>query len=61
LPTSAVVGAIYLVICDDIARVITTPFLSLSTGDFPVGIITMLFGGPFFIFLLKKKKGGYTS
>jgi len=58
LPTSAVVGAIYLVICDDIARVITTPFL--STGDFPVGIITMLFGGPFFIFLLKKKKGGYT-
>ena len=59
LPTSAVVGAIYLVICDDIARVIQTPFL--STGEFPVGIITMLFGGPFFIFLLRRKKGGYTS
>jgi iron complex transport system permease protein len=57
LPTSAVVGAIYLVICDDIARVIQTPFL--STGEFPVGIITMLFGGPFFIFLLKRKKGSY--
>jgi iron complex transport system permease protein len=59
LPTSTVVGAIYLVICDDIARVITTPFL--STGEFPVGIITMLFGGPFFIFLLKRKKGSYAS
>jgi iron complex transport system permease protein len=57
LPTSTVVGAIYVVICDDIARVITTPFL--STGEFPVGIITMLFGGPFFIFLLKRKKGSY--
>ena len=59
LPASTVVGAIYLVICDDIARVITTPFL--STGEFPVGIITMLFGGPFFVFLLKKKKGSYVS
>ena len=59
LPTSAVVGAIYLVVCDDIARVIQTPFL--STGEFPVGIITMLFGGPFFIFLLSRKKGGYRS
>ncbi len=59
LPTSTVVGAIYLVICDDIARVIQTPFL--STGEFPVGIITMLFGGPFFIFLLRRKKGGYAS
>jgi iron complex transport system permease protein len=59
LPTSTVVGAIYLVICDDIARVIQTPFL--STGEFPVGIITMLFGGPFFIFLLKRKKGSYAS
>jgi iron complex transport system permease protein len=59
LPTSTVVGAIYLVLCDDIARVITTPFL--STGEFPVGIITMLFGGPFFVFLLKRKKGSYAS
>jgi iron complex transport system permease protein len=59
LPTSTVVGAIYLVICDDLARVVLTPFV--STQELPVGIITMLFGGPFFIFLLKRKKGAYTA
>jgi iron complex transport system permease protein len=58
LPTSTVVGAIFLVICDDLARVVLTPFV--STQELPVGIITMLFGGPFFIFLLKRKKGSYT-
>jgi iron complex transport system permease protein len=59
LPTSTVVGAIFLVICDDLARVVLTPFV--STQELPVGIITMLFGGPFFIFLLKKKKGSYAA
>jgi iron complex transport system permease protein len=55
LPTSTIIGAIFLLICDDIARVVATPFA--STLELPVGIITMLFGGPFFIFLLKRKKG----
>lgn len=58
LPTSTVVGAIFLVICDDLARVVATPFA--STLELPVGIITMLFGGPFFVFLLKKKRGRVT-
>jgi len=55
LPTSTIIGAIFLVICDDLARVVATPFA--STLELPVGIITMLFGAPFFIFLFKKKKG----
>jgi iron complex transport system permease protein len=56
-PTSAIIGAIFLVVCDDIARVVATPFA--STLELPVGIITMLFGAPFFILLFKKKKQSY--
>jgi iron complex transport system permease protein len=57
LPTSTIIGAIFLVICDDLARVVATPFA--STLELPVGIITMLFGAPFFILLFKKKKQSY--
>jgi iron complex transport system permease protein len=56
-PTSAIIGAIFLVVCDDLARVVATPFA--STLELPVGIITMLFGAPFFILLFKKKKQSY--
>jgi iron complex transport system permease protein len=59
LPTSTIIGAIFLVICDDLARVIATPFA--STLELPVGIITMLFGAPFFIVLFKKKKQSYAT
>jgi iron complex transport system permease protein len=56
-PASTIVGAIFLVICDSVARVIATPFA--STLEIPVGIITMLTGAPFFILLFKKKKESY--
>ena len=59
LPTSTIIGAIFLVICDDLARVVATPFA--STLELPVGIITMLFGAPFFIILFKKKKQSYAA
>lgn len=58
LPASTVVGAIFLVICDAIARVVATPFA--STLELPVGIITMLAGAPFFIILFRKKKQSYS-
>ncbi|XHH10388.1 MAG: FecCD family ABC transporter permease [Candidatus Bathyarchaeia archaeon] len=45
LPASVIVGAIYLVLCDALARVIVLR----------VGIITAIVGGIFFIFLLRKK------
>jgi len=57
LPTSTIIGAIFLVICDDIARVVASPFA--STLELPVGIITMLFGAPFFILLFRRKKQSY--
>jgi iron complex transport system permease protein len=57
LPASAITGSIFLVVCDDLARVVATPFA--STLELPVGIITMLAGAPFFILLLRKKKQSY--
>ena len=53
LPTSAVVGASFLMASDAIARVI------MGSGEAPVGVITALAGGPFFIYLLRRRKRGY--
>ena len=50
LPSSALVGAIFMIFADTIARTIISPV------EIPVGIITALFGGPFFLYLLRKSK-----
>ncbi|UCC57613.1 MAG: iron chelate uptake ABC transporter family permease subunit [Candidatus Bathyarchaeum sp.] len=55
LPTSAIVGASFLMICDAVARVI------MGSGEAPVGIITALSGAPFFIYLLRRKRKGYMA
>ncbi|MCK5628300.1 iron chelate uptake ABC transporter family permease subunit [Candidatus Bathyarchaeota archaeon] len=54
LPASAITGAIFLVACDAVARVVLAPV------ELPVGVITALCGGPFFIYLLRKKKSKYS-
>ncbi|TZE80905.1 FecCD family ABC transporter permease [Calorimonas adulescens] len=46
-----IVGAGFMVFTDTIARYILRPV------EIPVGIITALLGGPFFIYLLKRNKG----
>lgn len=51
LPASALGGALFLVIADTLARTVMSPV------ELPVGIITSLCGVPFFLFLLKNKKG----
>jgi len=53
LPTSAIVGASFLMICDALSRVI------MGSGEAPVGVITALSGAPFFIYLLRRKRKGY--
>lgn len=50
LPASAIVGSIFMVFTDTIARTAISPI------EVPVGIITAIFGGPFFIYLLRSKK-----
>jgi iron complex transport system permease protein len=54
LPTSMIVGAIFLVMCDSIARVIT------GASELPVGVITAIIGTPFFIYLLRRRKTSYS-
>jgi len=54
LPASAVVGAMFLVICDAVARVAT------GAAELPVGVITALVGTPFFIYLLRRRKTTYS-
>lgn len=51
---SAVFGSIFLTFSDILARVIFAPF------ELPVGIIMAFVGGPVFIVLLVKGKGGHT-
>jgi iron complex transport system permease protein len=46
LPSSALAGAAFLVICDLLARIIHPP------AEIRLGIITAVFGAPFFLFLL---------
>jgi iron complex transport system permease protein len=50
IPASALSGAIFLTACDILARNIISP------AELPIGVITALCGGPFFIFLLRKKR-----
>jgi len=54
LPASAIVGGMFLVVCDAVARVAT------GAAELPVGVITALVGTPFFIYLLRKRKTTYS-
>jgi iron complex transport system permease protein len=49
LPASALFGASFLIACDVIARTIIAPV------ELPVGIITAILGGPFFLWLLFRR------
>jgi iron complex transport system permease protein len=48
LPASALIGAVYLVIVDTVARAATAQ-------DLPLGILTALIGAPLFILLLRRR------
>ena len=51
MPFSILCGGAFLVFCDTLAR-------SLVSQEMPVGVITAAFGGPFFIYLLRKQRKG---
>jgi iron complex transport system permease protein len=50
LPLSVLSGAIFLILADLLARTV------LSPTEVPVGVVTALFGAPFFLYLLRKRK-----
>lgn len=53
VPASVFAGAGFLVLCDTIARTILAPM------EIPVGVLTAVIGGPFFLALLLREKKRY--
>lgn len=51
LPLSATWGALFLVLADLAARTVIAP------AEVPIGVVTALVGGPFFLFLLRRRVG----
>lgn len=49
IPAAAIGGGAFLAACDALAR-------TVLAVEIPVGVITALLGGPFFIFLLKRRR-----
>jgi iron complex transport system permease protein len=53
LPASALGGALFLVIADLLARSLIAP------SELPLGVLTALVGGPFFLYLLRRSGKDY--
>lgn len=51
LPAAALFGALLLLLADTVART------ALAPAEIPVGIITAATGGPFFLYLLRSRRG----
>jgi iron complex transport system permease protein len=51
VPSAALAGAAFLVLCDTAARV------ALGGRELPVGAITAIVGGPLFLMLLRRHQG----
>lgn len=49
MPFSAVGGGIFVILCDTLSR--------MPTSEIPVGVLTSMFGAPYFISLLIRSKG----
>ncbi|MGW2018959.1 FecCD family ABC transporter permease [Streptomyces sp. NPDC001927] len=52
LPVAALGGALALILADLAARTVATP------QDIPVGVLTALIGGPFFLWLMRRRAEG---
>ena len=50
MPSSALIGASFLVIADTFARTVIAP------SEIPIGVVTAICGGPFFVYLLRKHR-----
>jgi iron complex transport system permease protein len=50
LPASGLLGAVLLILADNVARLILAPV------EIPIGILTSLLGAPFFLYLLRSRR-----
>ena len=53
LPVCALGGAGFVTLCDAVSRVVFAPY------ELPVGILMSVIGGPMFLMMLLKRKGGH--
>ncbi|HID95956.1 MAG TPA: iron ABC transporter permease [Candidatus Latescibacteria bacterium] len=52
IPAAALSGAVFLILADTLAR-------TVAPIEIPVGVVTAIVGGPFFIYLLRTRRPGY--
>lgn len=50
IPLSGLVGALFMVLADLAARTVIAP------AELPIGVVTALVGGPFFLYLLRRQR-----
>ena len=50
VPASALAGSTFMVLADSLARTVIAPV------EIPIGVVTALLGGPFFVFILRRRK-----
>ncbi len=55
IPGSALLGAALLLLADNLARTVVVP------AELPIGVITSLLGGPFFLWLLLRRRVGFSA
>ena len=51
MPAAGMLVVLLLLLADDLARTVVAP------AELPVGILTALLGGPFFLYLLRARGG----
>jgi len=49
IPTAALMGGVYIIFCDTLAR-------TLTSAEIPIGIITAIVGAPYLLYLLRSKE-----
>ena len=53
LPATALLGAAFLLLADAVSRVVVAP------AELPIGIVTAAVGGPFFLWILLRKRAAF--
>ncbi|MCH4072595.1 FecCD family ABC transporter permease [Pseudoramibacter sp.] len=53
MPASVLLGGLFAILCDWISRIIVSP------EELPIGVLTALFGAPFFLFLIRKSRSKF--
>ncbi|KIR03758.1 Vitamin B12 ABC transporter, permease component BtuC [Lachnospiraceae bacterium TWA4] len=53
IPAAILIGGIFAILCDLLSRVVVSP------EELPIGVLTALFGAPFFLFLIRQGKSKF--